>query len=134
MAWAAIIACAPREDAPIPRGRRRFVNMRHRQTIAIPRAISARSPYRSTAIATAFPPPRHSAALMVYIAANHLVDQRHQHARPARPNRMPQRHRAAIDVHAVHIQAQFAANAQRLYGERFIQLVEIDIVFFHPVF
>src|SRR5208282_687442 len=81
----------------------------------------SRPPYRSTAMATAFPPPRHG-------AANHFVDQGDQHTRPAGADGMAQSHCAPVHIHAVHIEAQLVADSERLHRKSFVQLVEIDII------
>ena len=39
------------------------------------------------------------------VAANHLINQRHQYPGPARANRMANCHRAAVDVDAIHTRA-----------------------------
>ena len=66
--------------------------------------------YRSTAIATALPPPRQSAAMpRCDVAANHFIDQRDQDARAAGADGMADRHRAAVHVDLVGIQVRARA-------------------------
>src|SRR5205085_9557614 len=57
-----------------------------------------------------------------------LVDQRHQHSRPTRSNRMPHRHCPAIHIHLRSVQTQLLHHPQRLHAESLVQLKQIHLV------
>src|SRR5207244_12593245 len=63
----------------------------------------------------------------MHITADHLVDQRDQHPRPAGTDRMADGNGSAIDVHSVGIKAELTHHSERLDRESFIKLVEIHI-------
>src|SRR5580658_147176 len=65
----------------------------------------------------------------VHVAANHFVDQGHEHAGATGADWMSECDRASVHIHSVHIEVQFAANSESLHGESLVQFVEIDIVF-----
>ena len=84
--------------------------------------------HRSTAIATAFPPPktqRRDPAM--HVAADHFVDERYQHARAAGADGMSDGDGSSINVYFVGIEIEFLHHSQCLHRERFVQFVEIDI-------
>ena len=115
-------------------GVRRDLRGAHRREIAIRPAPSAAHrrrltrQIRSTTIATPIPPPTHSDATP-YRACRcaQRVDERRQHARAARADRVAERDGAAVDVHARRIDAELAHDRERLRGEGFVQLEEIDL-------
>src|SRR5437016_1366340 len=57
----------------------------------------------------------------------HGVEERHQHARAARTDGMAERDGAAVHVHAILRDAELAQHAERLRGERLVELPEVDL-------
>src|SRR6185312_3456989 len=55
------------------------------------------------------------------------IQQSRQYTRATRANRMPERDRAAIHIHAVPVPLELIAVSQRLRRERFVRLDEIEI-------
>src|SRR5882672_7706658 len=62
------------------------------------------------------------------VALLHLVEQGRQHARARGADRMAERDRAAIDVELRWIEAEFLADGQRLRGEGFVGLDEVEVL------
>ena len=84
--------------------------------------------YRSTARATALPPPRHKVAMPRFgIAPDHFIKQRHENARAAGADRMAESNRAAVDVHLRGIEFELFHDGDGLYGKRFVQFDKIDV-------
>src|SRR5204863_1954780 len=65
-------------------------------------------------------------------AAAELVQQGHYEARPAHPERMAERDRAAVDVDALGVEAELADHDQALRCERLVELDEIEVLNLHP--
>src|SRR5262249_41866337 len=63
------------------------------------------------------------------VAVLHGVQEGHQHAGAARADRMAEGDRAAVHVDAVLRDAELAQHAERLGGERLVQLPEVDLLF-----
>ena len=83
----------------------------------------------STASATALPPPRQSVASPATSpAVLHRVEERGEHARAARADRMPERDRAAVHVHARPVPAELLAVGERLRRERLVRLDQVERV------
>src|ERR1700733_13547110 len=61
------------------------------------------------------------------VALLHLVQQRHQHARPGGTDRMADRDRAAIDVDLGEIPAEVLVDRAGLRGERLVGLDQIEV-------
>src|SRR5262249_7385455 len=57
----------------------------------------------------------------------HGVEERHQDARAARADRMPEGDGATVDVDARLRDTQLPQHAERLRGERLVQLPEVDL-------
>ena len=84
--------------------------------------------YRSTASANCISATQAECRdSLVYVAADHLVEQRHQNARAARADRMSQRHRSAIHVDLVEVEPELARDRDRRHRERLVDLVQIDV-------
>ena len=66
---------------------------------------------------------------LMHIAADHLIDQRHQNARAAGADGMPDRNRSTVHIYFCRIQADFLHHAQSLHGKRLVQFVEIRLFF-----
>src|SRR5439155_17374788 len=64
---------------------------------------------------------------VVAAAAAQLVEQRDHQARPAHPQRMPDRDRAAVHVYALRIELKLANDDEALRREGLVQLDEIDV-------
>src|SRR5262245_3755505 len=64
------------------------------------------------------------------VPIRHGVEERHQDARAARADRMPEGDGATVDVDARLRDAQLPQHAERLRGERLVQFPQID--FFAP--
>src|SRR6185503_6333795 len=108
------------------------------------RAISVPSTSKRAAIATAdvTPPLRplddHRDALPaadaercdaeLRVAVLHRVQQRGQDPRAARADGMTEGDGAAVHVHAVLRDVELAEDAERLAGERLVQLPEVDLL------
>ena len=60
-------------------------------------------------------------------AALQRVQQRRQHARAARADRVAERDGAAVDVHPCRIDAELVDHRDRLHRERFVDLEEVDV-------
>ena len=88
----------------------------------------ARHDILSTLSATASPPPRQSVASpRVSVAILHRVQQRREHARAARADRMAERDRAAVHVHAIPVPSERRAIRERLRRERLVRFDEIVV-------
>ncbi len=61
-------------------------------------------------------------------AALECTQQRHQHPRAARSDRMAQCNCAAVDIHAIGRQLELAHAGEHLHGERFVDLEQIDFI------
>jgi hypothetical protein len=55
------------------------------------------------------------------------VDERRHEPRPAHPQRVADRDRAAIDIHTLGIEPQLPHHDQRLTRERLIELDEVEV-------
>src|SRR3954451_2528097 len=62
------------------------------------------------------------------IAPLQRVQQRRQHTRATRPDRVPERDSPAIDVHSCGVDAEFAEYRDHLHRECFVDLEEIDVL------
>src|SRR5579872_7603590 len=60
-------------------------------------------------------------------AAAELQNERQQQARAAHAERMAERDRAAVHVHAIAIQAELLFDGEILAGERLVDLEQIDV-------
>ena len=60
-------------------------------------------------------------------AAAQLVQERDDEARAAHPERMAERDRAAVDVHALRVEAELADHREALRRERLVQLDEVEV-------
>src|SRR6266545_4969883 len=69
---------------------------------------------------------RRDAALLA--AAAQRVDQRGEHARAARPNRMADRDGAAVHVHLCGFDPELAEHGDHLHRERFVDLEEVHVL------
>src|SRR6266545_801112 len=69
---------------------------------------------------------RRDAALLA--AAAQRVDQRGEHVRAARPNRMADRDGAAVHVHLCGFDPEFALQGYDLHRERFVDLEEVHVL------
>ena len=70
----------------------------------------------------------HNAASPVAnVTAGHFEQQRRQHASAGRPDRMPERDGAAVDVGDRRVDSEGANHAQTLGGEHFIELDQPDV-------
>ena len=85
---------------------------------------------RSTSIATALPPPRHSAAMPTSASAGARVraEQRHKHPCPAGANRVAKCDCAAVNVYALRRQLELPHAREHLHGKRFVDFEQIDII------
>src|SRR5688500_19637849 len=77
------------------------------------RALSAADAHRDQTIARA--------------AAAHLAEELHGELRAGRAERMSERDRAAVHVHFRFVETELAHHRQRLSGEGFVELDEIDV-------
>ena len=112
------------DDATAPGGAAPASKQRRRARTPCDSISSA----RSTLSATASPPPRQSVASPVRasrscIAYSSVVE----HARAARADRMTERDRAAVHVHAIPVPAECRAVRERLRRERLVRLDEIVV-------
>src|SRR5581483_9181965 len=57
-----------------------------------------------------------------------LVQQGDDETRPAHAERVPDRDRAAVDVHLRLVEAELANDGERLRRERLVELDEVDLV------
>ena len=64
----------------------------------------------------------------VAVATAQLVQERDDEPRAAHPERMAERDRATVHVHAFLVEPELAADRERLRGEGLVQLDEVDIV------
>src|ERR1700723_3591584 len=64
------------------------------------------------------------------IATNHFVDQRDQDTHTAGADGMSDGDSAAIHIHFVGIESEFAHHPDRLHGECFVQFVQIHVFVF----
>ena len=84
---------------------------------------------RSNRAAWPWPTPTHIVAIPYRpAAATELVEQRHDEPRTAHPERVADRDRAAVDVHALLVDPEVAHHRERLRGERLVQLDEVDVL------
>ena len=84
---------------------------------------------RSNRAAWPWPTPTHIVASPYRpLAATELVEQRHDEPRTAHPERVADRDRAAVDVHALLVDPEVAHHGERLRGERLVQLDEVDVL------
>ena len=65
-------------------------------------------------------------------AAAELVQERHDEPRAAHPERVAERDRAAVHVHALRIEAELANDDEALRRERLIQLDQVDVAYPDP--
>src|SRR5262249_14788036 len=63
---------------------------------------------------------------LMHVASDHLVDQSHEYPGATCADRMSESHGAPIDIYLVHVEAELAADAQCLNGERLVELVKIN--------
>src|SRR6185369_3293409 len=63
-----------------------------------------------------------------HVALLHRVQQRHEDARAAGTDRMTERDRAAVDVDLGGFDAELGEYAERLRGERLVELPQADVV------
>src|SRR5215467_13196209 len=68
------------------------------------------------------------------IAVLHGVKERHQHTSAARADRVAERDGPAVHVDAVLRDAELTQHAERLRGERLVQLPEVDLLTPEPGF
>src|SRR5690242_15417807 len=62
------------------------------------------------------------------VAVLHRVEERHQHPRAARADGMAEGDGTAVHVDAILRDAELAQDAERLRGERLVQLPEVDFL------
>src|SRR5436190_23379891 len=67
------------------------------------------------------------------VGALELVQQRRDQPCAARPERMPERQRTAVDIHAVPVRAELAPPGGDDRAERFVDLEQVDVVDRHRV-
>jgi hypothetical protein len=65
---------------------------------------------------------------MLQTAEFQFVDQREQQPRARRPERVSERHGAAVDVQAIHVDPERLRARDRLRSERFVDFEEVDVL------
>ena len=75
------------------------------------------------------PPPTHMVTIP-YRALRRFIScmMRRRQLGPGAAQRMPQRDRAAVDIHLAPDPARLLDHGQRLRGESFVQLDQVDLV------
>src|ERR1700751_3970601 len=61
------------------------------------------------------------------VALLHLVEERHQHPPARRPDRVPERDRAAVDVNLLGVPAEVLVDGAGLRRKGFVGLDEIEV-------
>ena len=96
-------------------------------------SVLGRGHTRSITVAVPMPPPVHIVTRPVVRSwrSSSSRSGADEH-RARRPDRVAERDRAAVDVHALGIEAEVAHRLERHRGERLVDLPEVDVAGLHP--